>query len=82
MLKVGDKIVCIRHDINGLTYGKSYQIIDVREGSMYLGDKDVCIVDDGEYDWWFGQEGYAEPWTRWFVSEKQFLRNKKIDQIL
>lgn len=82
MLKVGDKIVCIKHEITDLTYGKTYVVTQTRNRSLRGDDKDICIVDDGGYNWWFGQIGYFEPWTMWFVSEIDWNRDKKIEKII
>ena len=82
MLKVGDKIVCIKDNIGDLTYGKSYEVTQIRNGSISSNDKDLCIIDDDGYNWWFGQIGYAEPWTMWFVTETDWNRDKKIEKII
>lgn len=82
MLKVGDKIVYVKKTFEGLTFGKSYDIVQIRDGSLYLYDKDVCILDDKGCYWWFGQEGYPESWTMWFVTEREFIRNKNLENIL
>lgn len=42
---------------------------------------DVCIewLDGGE--WWWGQIGSSEPWTTLFISEKEYLRNKRLEDL-
>lgn len=42
---------------------------------------DICIGWLDGLDWWWGQIGYSEPWTKMFITEKEYLRNKKIEQI-
>ena len=48
---------------------------------MGLDGDDICIQYEG-HDWWWGQIGEFEPWTIMFMTEKQYLRDKKLDQIL
>jgi len=78
-LNKGDKIVCIVNDIDGLTYGKSYEIAYTREIPR---EDDICIKDDRNLNWWFGQIGETECWTMWFVTEQQWNRQKKLDQLI
>ncbi len=77
MLKVGDRIVCVKEVVD-LTVDRIYQVINVREHP----EKDICIKGDDGYNWWFGQMGSTEPWTIFFVTEKEFIRNQKIDKII
>ena len=42
---------------------------------------DICIIWLDGTKWWWGQIGYFEPWTKMFITEKEYLRNKKIEQI-
>lgn len=42
---------------------------------------DICIGWLDGHDWWWGQIGYSEPWTKMFITEKEYLRNKKIEEI-
>lgn len=77
MLKVGDRIVCVKEVVD-LTVDRIYQVINVREHP----EKDICIKGDDGYNWWFGQMGSTQPWTIFFVTEKEFIRNQKIDKII
>ena len=79
-LNVGDKIYCFVDGINDLTKGKSYKVTNIRGKSRWSGD-DICILDDKGSNWWFGQIGNSECWTMWFVSEKEWLRNKKLEKL-
>ena len=80
-LKKGDILVCIMNDIDDLTYGKSYEIVYVR-GQKTLREDDICIKDDRNLNWWFGQIGESEDWTSWFVTEQQWIRQQKLDQLI
>lgn len=78
-LKVGDKIYCIVDKcLTGLTKNKCYEIIKVK---ISLPGDGICIKDDNGFDWWFGQIGEFEPWTKWFISEKEWLRNEKLKEL-
>ena len=87
-LKVGDKIYCVA-DVNDLTKNKYYEVINVRKGNFsicdnltsYLSYDDICIKDDTGCNWWFGQIGETEPWTIWFISEKEWLRKIKLEKL-
>lgn len=86
MLNIGDKIVCIRdtHTADNekfLIYGKTYTIIDTQFHYYVRGNSehDICIDVNGP--WWFGQIGSSEPWTKYFVLEKQWTRNKKLEEL-
>lgn len=82
-LNKGDKIVCIMNDIDGLTYGKSYEIVHTKKhNDFYSQEDDICIKDDMNLNWWFGQIGTTECWTMWFVTEQQWIRQQKLDQII
>lgn len=88
-LNVGDKLVCILHDVDKLTYGKMYEVIHIRN---YTFADDICISDDNNTKWWFEQikdtgsaNNYAggwQCWTMWFVTEKEWIRDIKISSIL
>ena len=65
-LSVGDKIYC--------KLGKEYIVTNTH------GD-DICILDDGGSNWWFGQIGETECWTSWFIPEKEWLRDKKLKEL-
>ena len=80
-LKKGDILVCIMKDIDDLTYGKSYEIVYVR-GRKTLREDDICIKDDRNLNWWFGQIGESEDWTSWFVTEQQWNRQQKLNQLI
>ena len=75
-LFVGDKIVCIKELEERLIYGESYTIIETR---VSYGEEDICIDVDGP--WWFGQIGFSEPWTNWFILEKQWVRDNKLKEL-
>ena len=81
-LSVGDKIYCklVIEPSNGLTIGKEYIVTNTRPRSRWNGD-DICILDDGGSNWWFGQIGETECWTTWFISEKEWLRDKKLKEL-
>ena len=74
-LEVGDKLVCVNL-LERLEYGKTYTIIEAR---LNYDEEDICIDVDGP--WWFGQIGFSEPWTNWFILEKQWTRNKKLEEL-
>jgi hypothetical protein len=40
-------------------------------------EEDICIDDI----WWFGQIGSSEPWTNWFVLDKQWQRVEKLKEL-
>ncbi len=82
-LEVGDKIHCkeiIGGNGHGLTLDKGYVVIHTRTKDRWNGD-DICILDDDGSNWWFGQIGETECWTNWFVSEKEWLRDKKLNEL-
>jgi len=83
-LRVGDKIYSKRNGdkliSDNITANKAYEVIWVRHKTRYNGD-DICIEDDGGSSWWFGQIGEDECWSNWFISEKEWLRNKKLDEL-
>lgn len=82
-LSEGDKIVCIMDDIDGLTYGKSYEVINTRLPHQFATQEDdICIKDDMNLNWWFGQIGTTECWAMWFVTEQQWNRQEKLDQLI
>jgi len=78
----GDKLVCVK-PMGNLVYGKTYLVINARnttleeDGGGYYPEDVICI--DGI--WWFGQIGSSEPWTNWFVLEKQWLRVEKLKEL-
>jgi hypothetical protein len=75
----GDKLVCIKPIAKNidfsLQYGKTYLVINTRSHE----EEDICIDFDGP--WWFGQIGSSEPWTNWFVLERQWSRENKLKQL-
>jgi len=79
-LKIGDKIYCKKILGDGLTLDKWYQVIHTRPKDRWNGD-DICINDDSGQHWWFGQIGVTECWTNWFVSEKEWLRQDKLNKL-
>jgi hypothetical protein len=78
-LVVGDKLVCIKPIAKNidfcLQYGDTYMVINTRSEE----EEDICIYFDGP--WWFGQIGYSEPWTNWFVLERQWTREMRLKEI-
>lgn len=75
MLK-GDLLVCIR-SVGDITCGKTYQVF-----AVYPNQNDICVRDDFSLPHWFGLEfGSFEWWGKFFVTEKEWLRNSKIDLI-
>lgn len=76
-LKKGNILVCILEDMEDLTYGKRYEIVHTRDGF----EDDICIKDDLNLNWWFGQVGVSESWVGWFVTEKQWERDEKLQKI-
>ena len=83
-LRVGDKIYSKRSGdkliSENITQDKPYEVIWIRTKTQYDGD-DICIEDDDGLSWWFGQIGEDKCWTNGFISEKEWLRNKKIDEL-
>jgi hypothetical protein len=77
-LMVGDMIYCIDDSIENLTKDKPYLIINTRT----FNTNDICIKGDDGINWWFGQIGETECWTNWFLSEKEWLRDKKLKELL
>ena len=73
MLKIGDVLVCF-NPIHGLEYGKSYRVNQTRRSFDY----EIGISGS---TWWFGQIGSSEPWTNWFVLEKQWQRMEKLKEL-
>jgi hypothetical protein len=80
-LKVGDKIYCKEVIGSDITLDKAYQIIHTRSRNRWNDGDDICINDDFGSNWWFGQIGETECWTNWFVSEKEWLREKKLNEL-
>ena len=79
-LEVGDKLVCV-NVLDRLVYGETYTIVDT---TIHYGEEDICIDVDGQWSLnslWIGQIGSSEPWTNWFVLEKQWTRNKKLKEL-
>lgn len=85
-LNVCDKLVCILKDVKDLTYGKTYEVIYVRDSYS----DDICILDDNNTNWWFEQirdTGSANDyvgwqcWAMWFVTEKEWNRDQNIDKL-
>ena len=84
-LKVGDKIYCKKLiGSEGLTLEKEYIVINTRtkeDGTLGFsyGD-DICILDDSDQKWWFGQIGETECWNNWFIST-EWIREKKLNEL-
>ena len=84
-LEIGDKIYCYKLIgkgviMKGLTLDKGYKVVNTRPKDRWNGD-DICILDDSGVNWWFGQVGETESWVNWFISEKEFVRNKKLNEL-
>ena len=79
-LEIGDKIYCYKLVGDGLTLDKSYKVVNIRSRDRWNGD-DICILDDSGSNWWFGQIGETECWTNWFISEKEWIRNNKLNEL-
>lgn len=82
-LEIGDKIYCkeiVGGNGHGLTLDKAYEVVHTRPRDRWNGD-DICILDDAGANWWFGQVGETECWTNWFISEKEWLREKKLNEL-
>lgn len=82
-LEIGDKIYCkevIGNSEHGLTLDKAYEVVHTRPRDRWNGD-DICINDDFGSNWWFGQIGETECWTNWFISEKEWLRENKLNEL-
>jgi len=87
MLKVGDILYAKRKVDLQLTIDKTYTIVYTRNDLKFsvVGSKwdeaDICILDDEGTNWWFGQIGSSECWTGWFYSEKEWKRNKNLEDL-
>jgi hypothetical protein len=63
--------------------GRPFMVNQVRErGYLKFHEDDICIRWIDDTDWWWGQIGSSEPWTKKFITEKEYLRNKKINELL
>lgn len=86
-LKAGDIIYSKSSSGDRLTIDKSYTIVYTRNNNKSVYNKgwtqeaDICIKDDTGHNWWFGQIGSSEVWTRWFYSEKEWRRNKNLEDL-
>jgi hypothetical protein len=84
-LKTGDKIYCIKEK-TGFTLEKEY-VVSLSTSFVLRINNDVGEI------LWLSQIGKYEEdeisltidemnsWTNWFVSEKEWLRNKKLSEI-
>lgn len=79
-LRKGDKIYCVVNNVSDLTKNKCYEVININVNFL-TKTSDICIKDDKGYNWWFGQAGETEPWTMWFISEKEWLRDIKLKKL-
>ena len=83
-LRIGDKIYSKRNGdkliSDNITPDKPYEVVWIRGKNQYHGN-DICIEDDGGSSWWLGQIGETECWTNWFISEKEWIRNKKLEEL-
>jgi len=73
----GDKLVCVK-PMGNLVYGKTYLVINTRNTTL---EEDICIDGEQIKRWWFGQIGFSEPWTNWFVLDKQWQRVQKLKEL-
>ena len=75
-LKTGDKIYCIKEK-TGFTLEKEY-VVSLSNSFVLRINNDV-----GEILWLsqIGKYEEDESWTNWFLSEKEWLRNKKLSEI-
>jgi hypothetical protein len=64
--------------VDDLTIGKTYEVIQIRD----FPEKDICIKSNDGYNWWFGQVGSSQPWTMFFITETEFIRNQKIEKLI
>ena len=74
-----------KYDITCEKYSDSpLTVTNVRNSKRYNGelDEEICIKWFDGSNWWWGQIGYFEPWTILFITEKQYLRDKKLIQLL
>jgi len=86
LLKDGDVIYCKSTTMSGLTKDKKYIVVDTRpahrsSSSGFGSEADICIESDHGHNWWFGQIGSSECWTNWFISEKEWNRNIKLEEL-
>ena len=80
ILKVGDLLYCKVDGLGSLDFGKKYPIKHTREKDQY-NQADVCIIYGDGYEWWFGQIGSTEPWTDWFMTEREWKRDRKLEEL-
>ena len=74
----GDKLVCVK-PMGNLVYGKTYLVVNTRKiSNTWEKEEDIICIDD---IWWFGQIGSTEPWTNWFVLDKQWQRAEKLKEL-
>ena len=66
---------------------KPFTVNQVRQRSLtgrYGGKREedeICIIWIDGSDWWWDQIGGDQPWTRIFISEKEYIRNKKLIEL-
>jgi hypothetical protein len=78
-LKVGD-ILYVRKE--GTIHSDiPFEVIQVRSKTRFDGD-DIAIKWVDGHNWWWGQIGETEPWTLMFMSESEYNRNKKINELI
>jgi len=58
-----------------------FKVIKTRTKTGSHGD-DICIKWVDGLEWWWGQINESQPWTMMFISERDYLRDKKLEQIL
>ena len=59
-----------------------FPITKVRGGDKKYGiTDDVCVTWLDGNDWWWGQIGDSQPWTKLFMSELEYQRNRKLESI-
>ena len=82
LLVVGD-VLYFREDVYPAFKDIPIIVRKVRTSYSKGDTGDICIDHpiDG-HDWWFGQASEFEEWPKFFKREKEYLRDKKLSQIL
>jgi len=60
---------------------KPFEVIDTRLRTQYSEGNDICIKWLDGTNWWWGQIGESEPWTKMFIDEKSYSRNRKLEEL-
>jgi len=96
-LEIGDSIYCYKlvdKVGKGLTLDKRYKVVNTRPKDRWCrltmihietpANPTNALIDIEMCNWWFGQIGGTECWkcwTNWFISEKEWLRNNKLNEL-